>query len=133
MTKQTDESAFRERVRHYAEVLNPLFDSSLFMVSDRLFEFVCVLVRSAGVEGPDWDPWYESHATLEDLGNLARLDLPRELFPDPDRTRMRLSLLSYCHLTEMDLPYALVANLLRLRLGKKYDINPFSRPSCCHR
>ena len=34
-------------------------------------------------------------------------------------------MLSYCHLTEMDFPYVLIANLLRLRLGQKYDINPF--------
>jgi len=95
------------------------------MTSDRLFEYACVLVRAAGLQGQGWDPWYESQDTLDDLGNLSTLDLPPALFPDPARTRVRLSLLSYCHLTELDLPYSLVANLLRLRLGRKYDMTPF--------
>jgi len=95
------------------------------MASDRFFEFVCVLTRPGGIHGPDWDPWYESQAILDDLGNLATLELPQERLPNPDRTRVRLSLLSYCHLTEMDFPYKLLANLLRLRLGGKYDLEPF--------
>ena len=123
--KKSNESVFSNRVRHYAEILNPLFDTALFMTSDKLFEFVCVLVRPAGIQGPEWDPWYESQAMLGDLSNLAELDLPSALFHEPARTRVRLSLLSYCHVTEMDLPYVLVVNLLRVRLGKKYDISPF--------
>jgi hypothetical protein len=56
---------------------------------------------------------------------LAKLELPLERFLGPNRTRIRLALLSYCHLTEMDLPYALIANLLRNRLGRRYDTEPF--------
>jgi len=125
MTEKNKALLFKERQRHYAELLNPLFDSTLFMSSDRLFEFLCVLVRSGGAHGHGWDPWYESQAVLDDLGNLAKLDLPAEKFPEPNRTRIRLALLSYCHITEMDLPYSLIANLLRLRLGAKYDVEPF--------
>jgi hypothetical protein len=125
MTERVENTVFKERVRLYAEILNHLFDCSLFMRTDALFEFVCVLVRAEGIHGPDWDPWYESQETLDDLGNLATLDLPTALFPDPSRTRVRLSLLSYCHLTEMGFPYALVANLLRVRLGMKYNVAPF--------
>jgi hypothetical protein len=125
MTEEPSGRTFKDRARHYADVLNPLFDCTPFMKSDRFFEFVCALVRAGGAHGPEWDPWYESQATLDDLGNLAKLDLPTAIFPDPNRTRVRLSLLSYCHLTEMDFPYALVANLLRLRLGKKYCMSPF--------
>lgn len=123
--KNSGVPGFRERVRHYAEELNPLFDCAPHMASHRFFEFVCVLTRAGGVHGPDWDPWHESQATLDDLGNLATLDLPKELFPKPETTRVRLSLLSYCHLTEMDFPYSLIANLLRIRLGQKYDMMPF--------
>ncbi len=122
---ETAESAFRARIRHYAEILNPLFDPTPYREVNRLFEFVCVLVRSSGVEDAGWDPWYESQAILNDLQALSSLDLPVERFPEANRTRLRLGLLSYCHVTEMDLPYALLANLLRLRLGEKYDINPF--------
>ena len=48
------------------------------------------------------------------------------MFPFPRHTRARLALISYCHLIEMNFPYELLANLLRLRLGQKYSINPFS-------
>lgn len=113
------------RVRHYAEILNELFDPRPFMNVKRLFEFVCALVRAGGIQGPGWEPWHESKATIDDLQNLAAFDLPREKFPDPERTQARLALLSYCHITEMDLPYFLVANLLRLRLGQKYSMGPF--------
>lgn len=123
--KTSEQPAFQARIRHYAEILNPLFDTSGLMRIDRLFEFICTLVRAGGMRDAEWDPWYESQATLDDLGNLATLELPPNLFPDPARTRVRLSLLSYCHLTEMDFPYSLIANLLRLRAGKKYDISPF--------
>lgn len=95
------------------------------MASGRLFEFVCVLLRASGIHAAEWDPWQESRGTLDDLQRLASLDLVELGFPEPERTRVRLSLLSYCHITEMDFPYSLVANLLRLRLGKKYHVNPF--------
>ena len=125
MTNEPAQDVFRARIRHYAEILNPLFDPRPHMNTVRLFEFVCVLVRSSGIQDAGWDPWYESQATLNDLLGLASLELPADKFPEANRTRLRLGLLSYCHVTEMDMPYALLANLLRLRLGEKYDINPF--------
>jgi hypothetical protein len=106
------------RVRYYAEILNDLFDPRPHMNVERLFEFVCALVRAGGIQRPGWEPWYESKAVIDDLQNLAALDLPPEKFPDAERARARLALLSYCHITEMDLPYFLLANLLRLRLGR---------------
>ncbi|MEK9138113.1 MAG: hypothetical protein AAB393_13390, partial [Bacteroidota bacterium] len=83
------------------------------------------LVRSGGIELLPLDPWYESKAFVDDLRNLSEIDLPLQRFPAPEKTRMRLALQSYCHVTEMDLPYDLLANLLRLRLGQKYLIDPF--------
>jgi len=125
MSRQDSEAAFRGRIRHYAEILDPIFDPTPYRSILQLFEFVCALVRSSGMEDAGWDPWYESQAILNNLQSLAGLDLPADKFPEADRTRLRLGLISYCHVTEMDLPYALLANLLRLRLGEKYDINPF--------
>ena len=113
------------RVRYYAEVLNDLFDPRPHMKVERLIEFVCALVRAGGVQGPGWEPWYESKAVIDDLENLAAMHLPPEKFPNSERTRARLALLSYCHITEMDLPYFLLANLLRLRSGQRYSMGPF--------
>jgi hypothetical protein len=39
---------------------------------------------------------------------------------------MRLALLAYCHITEVDLSYFLLTNLLRVRLDQRYDLSPFS-------
>lgn len=116
---------FRERVRHFAEILNPLFWHDSFYDANVLFEYVCTLVRTGGMQDGGWDAYLESQATLADLKRLADMELPTETFPDAERTRTRLALISYCHLTEMDLPYFLLANLLRVRLGKKYDMRPF--------
>jgi hypothetical protein len=121
------------RIRHFAEILNPLFDPTIFMRTDRLFEFVCTLVRASGIHFGEWDPLLESVATLDDLRRLRGLDLANQGFPNPERTRLRLALLSYCHMTEMDFPYSLVANLLRLRLGRKYHVNPFGHLAVARR
>lgn len=122
----SDALHFAARKQHYATLLNDLFDPTPHMNTVRLFEFVCTLVRAGGLELGGIDPWYESRATIDDLSNLSGIDLPKERFPDPAKTRIRLSLLSYCTLTEMDPPYILLANLLRLRSGQKYQINPFA-------
>ncbi|MEO8052209.1 MAG: hypothetical protein ABI833_17505 [Acidobacteriota bacterium] len=113
------------RQRHYADILNDLFDPPPHMESHRLFEFICALVRAGGLELGGIDPWYESRAIIADLRNLSSLELPADRFPHPAKTQVRLALLAYCTLTEMDLPYMLLANLLRLRIGNKYHIDPF--------
>jgi hypothetical protein len=126
MTEEDSKTQFTARVRHFAEILNPLFDPTPYRDINQLFEFVCVLVRASGMQDAGWDSWYESQAILNDLQGLSKLDLPPDKFPESNRTRLRLGLLSYCHVTEMNLPYVLLANLLRLRLGQKYAMDPFA-------
>jgi hypothetical protein len=116
----------KSMMRHYADILNPLFWRNDFNRVDRLFELVCTFVRAAGMKDTGWDSHLESISLLDDLGNLCQLELPNDKFPEPDNTRVRLTLISYCHITEMNFPYDLVANLLRLRLGRKYCMSPFA-------
>jgi len=123
---QPSADEFKIRIRRYADILNDLFDPTPHMDVVRLFEFVCVLVRAGGIQGPGWDPWLESQAVMDDLKALMASAHKAENILDPERTEMRLALLSYCHITEVDLSYFLIANLLRLRLGKKYCMEPFS-------
>ena len=120
-----DSSFLSDRQKHYAAVLNDLFDPTPHMNTIRIFEFVCTLVRAGGLELGGFDPWYESKAIIDDMRNLSQLSLPAETFPDPLKTRIRLALVAYCTLTEMDLPYVIIANLLRLRCGEKYHLEPF--------
>jgi hypothetical protein len=72
-----------------------------------------------------WDPYLESRAVLDDLYALAKLNLPKDKFSDPNLTGCRLALLFYNHIVEMDAPYEVLANLLRFRLGKGYSPNPW--------
>ncbi len=116
-------------MRHYADILNPLFCHDSFDEIHVLFELVCTLVRAGGMKDTGWDSHLESIALLEDLSNLSLIDLPTDTFPAAENTRARLALISYCHMTEMDFPYDLVTNLLRLRLGKKYCTDPLAHLS----
>jgi hypothetical protein len=58
----TVDDDINERIRRYADILNELFDATRFNRIDHLFELVCTLVRAGGIQGPGWDPWYESKA-----------------------------------------------------------------------
>jgi hypothetical protein len=118
--------AFETRVRHYNDILCGLFKASRYNRPAHFFEFACALLRVAGHEGPGWDPWVESQALLADLRSLMKLAHSTDTLADPDRTEMRLALLSYCHIMEVDLTYTLIANLLRVSLGKRYDFSPFA-------
>src|ERR1700739_4852049 len=110
-----DSSFLSDPQKHYAAVLNDLRAPRPIMNTIRIFEFVCTLVRAGGLELGGFDPWYESKAIIDDKRSLCERDLPPERFPEPLKTRIRLALLAYCTLTEMDLPYVIIANLLRLR------------------
>ena len=112
-------------MRHFADILNPLFWHDDFYKMDRMFEWACTLVRAAGLKDTGWDSHTESLALLTDLTNLMHIDLPNDKFAQPADTNARLALISYCHVLEMDFPYELLANLLRLRLNLKYAMNPF--------
>ena len=116
----------KARIRHYADILNPLFWHDDFYRIDRFFELVCTMIRASGMKDTGWESHYESLAFLNDFKALGEIDLPQEKFLSPAQTRTRLALISYCHLIEMNLPYELLANLLRLRIGQKYAIDPFA-------
>lgn len=116
----------KTRMRHYADILNPLFWDAQFNQCHRVFEWACTMVRATGMRDTGWDSYTESVALLEDLSALMRLDLPKERFPYPDSTQARLALIAYSHMIEMSVPYELLANLLRLKLGLKYHTDPLA-------
>jgi hypothetical protein len=76
-----------------------------------------------------WDALLESQEFLDDIIALTQLELPAKPFKDPEKTRWRLALISYAHLTEMDVPYHILANLLRIRSHMTYVLNPFEEIS----
>jgi hypothetical protein len=122
---QPDLNPAKARVRHYADILNPLFWHDDFYRIDTFFELVCAMVRTSGMKDTGWESYYESLSFLRDFKGLGEIELPPEMFPNPAQTKTRLALISYCHLIEMNLPYELLANLLRIRIGMKYATDPF--------
>src|SRR5688572_2755002 len=121
MSDSAEESDFQRYVR----VLEPLFDAKQYMRVDRLFEYVCCLVRAGGIEAEDSDPIVETNALVDDLARLSKQPLDAQVFQSPERTRVRLALIAYCHVVEADFFYRILASLAKLRAGEKYDMDPF--------
>ena len=115
-----DEVDLESLIVQYCEILAPLFECQ----GDR-FDFILALLRAAAHEGAGWDTLTESFQVLDDLQILGVAELPHEHFAQPEVTRLRLSLLEYCHLVEMDAPYEILANLCRVRLGLAVSYSPF--------
>lgn len=82
------------------------------------FEYACSLLRIRGMEDPGWDPLHETHQLIQDM--LRLLNVPLLYF-----TQLRLALLTYCHLTEVDAIYSVIENLLLTIEGKRCSVEPF--------
>lgn len=105
----------------YLETLRPLF--SWEQVDP--MGLTCALVRAGGLESAPSDPLQESLETLNDLQALTTIALPADSFELPTRTSLRLRLLSYAHIVEMNAPYDVLGNLFRLKLGLPFSTRPF--------
>jgi hypothetical protein len=125
-TSERNGAAPVSRMRHYADILNPLFWQDDFNEVHRVFEWACTMIRATGMRDTGWDSYTESIALLSDLTQLMNLELPADRFSNPTNTQVQLALIAYSHMIEMSVPYELLANLLRLRLGMKYSIEPLA-------
>jgi hypothetical protein len=82
------------------------------------FEYACALLRIRGAESAGWDPLRETGALASDLLGLAQA-------PIHPHTRVRLGLLLYCHLTEVDAIYEVLENMLRAIDDQRCSAWPF--------
>ncbi len=105
----------------FVQVLSPIFTPQ----GVNTFAYACSLLRVGGMQDAGWDALLESQEILDDIIALTQLELPGESFKNPEKTRWRLALISYAHLTEIDAPYHILANLLRIRSSMTYVLNPF--------
>jgi len=117
---------FSRRVRRFADILNPLFAQQNTNSTSTLFEQVCTLVRAGGLKDTGWDSYSESKSLLDDLSRLMTRVENDNAFLNWEDTQARLALLSYGHMIEMNLPYELIVNLLRVRCGEQYCMEPFA-------
>ena len=82
------------------------------------FEFACSLLRIKGPKTIGWDSMYESQSLIQQIYRLAEDEIDEAL-------RIRLYLMLYCHITEMDAFYNVIVNLLRVCRGDRYCTEPF--------
>jgi len=82
------------------------------------FEYVCALLRIRGMEDEGWDPLEETQRLYNDIGSLMEAPLN-------DYARVRLGLLLYSHLTEVDAVYIVLANMVEIAAGERCVMNPF--------
>jgi len=87
------------------------------------FNFVLSLLRFDGMSIGHWDPMVEAREALSDFS-----DLIRQAAEDHDKAKRlyRLSLLVYCHATEISAPYEIVYNILNCVQGANYQMVPFA-------
>jgi hypothetical protein len=82
------------------------------------FEYACALLRVRGMEDFGWDPLEETAALFNDIGSLLEAPLT-------DYARVRLGLLLYSHLTEVDAIYQILGNMIEITAGERYVMDPF--------
>jgi hypothetical protein len=82
------------------------------------FEYASALLRIRGMEDAGWDPLEETQALYNDIGSLMEAPLH-------DYARLRLGLLLYSHLTEVDAIYEILMNMVEVTAGERCVISPF--------
>src|SRR5690349_4917615 len=82
------------------------------------FEYACTLLRIRGVESAGWDSLEETDQLFQDLTGLMNSPLK-------GNTQVRIALLLYSHITEVDAIYLVLANLVRVINGERYTMDPF--------
>ena len=82
------------------------------------FEYACALLRIRGMEGPGRDPLKETHLLIADMLGLMGGPLRED-------TKIRLALLTYCHLVEVDAIYGILKNMLRVLENERCSVEPF--------
>jgi len=112
MSKNNNQDTFGEKV---SVTMDELFAKAK---NKSEFEYVCALLRIRGFEDQGWDPLNETLELFNDMTNLIQAPLR-------DSTRLRICLLVYCHVTEVDAIYSIIENMLRIIEGERASTDPF--------
>ncbi len=100
----------------YFDCLNSLFNKAR---ETNEYEYICTLLRIRGEEDAGWDPLTETFLLTQDITTLLNAPLV-------GHTKIRLMLLLYSHLTEVDAVYIILENMLRIIENKPCHMSPFS-------
>lgn len=108
----------QQYTQEYFGYFNKLFNRA---AASGGLSYVCSLLRVAGIEEKNWDAAVEAEEASLDFSKLLEAAGKKK----QEKRTIRLGLLVYGHLTEMSMPYEVLANLLRCILGKPYAYYPF--------
>jgi hypothetical protein len=115
MSDQVATEAESQEANRTEVLLRPLF--TLARDKDE-FEYACSLMRLSTARVPGWDPLVESSRFIDELMSVAQMPLESD-------ARLRLGLVVYCHIIEMEAPYHMIANMARVATGERYSTHPF--------
>lgn len=106
---------FKESLEGYARALAPLFEKAQKTCE---FEFILTLLRVRGIEDAGWDAYENTEKAFNlILGQLKRIK--------DFETKRHLLLWLYGHTVEASEPYEIVANLINIVKGKRWNMNNF--------
>lgn len=107
-------SVRREYERTFGQVFSSAFNRDAFAV-------ICTVLRVGGMQDAHWDPFEETLDALNDCDWL----LVKGREERGAKCALRVALLIYCQLVEMNAAHEILANLLRIAEGKTYVVAPF--------
>jgi hypothetical protein len=94
----------------YLNIFDPAYCRAL---NKSEFELVSLLIRMRGIEGPGWDPFESTQATVRSVRRAIGL-------VDTFEAERTLQLWLYGHIVEASEPYEMLMNLTRIVDGKRY-------------
>lgn len=106
---------YAEALPRYLTAFDPAFEGAR---AGSEFEFVATLLRVRGIQAPGWDP-YET--TLRAIPRLVALHSAMPDRPESFETSRHLQLWIWGHIVEASEPYAILANLLDVATGGRFQ------------
>ena len=109
------QSDYRDALLKYFNCLDPLFEKAK---RECEFEFICSLLRVKGIDDVGWDSWENTVSFFDSLKNIRGKNKGKEI-------SLQLSLFLYAHIIEASEPYELLANLINIVNGGRYNSDNF--------
>lgn len=108
-------SEYKELFINYLNAFGPIFDRAKKTCE---FEFILTLLRVRGCSGPGWDPFESSQQIFKASSYLE--NKIKDFY-----VSRHFNLLLYAHIVEASEPYEILANLINICEGKRFNADNF--------
>jgi hypothetical protein len=106
----------KEKIIEYLDCIDPLFIKAKNINE---FEFICAILDFKGILEAGWDPWEEILNIFHFFSKLIKKVKYYEY-------TVYIMLWMYGLAVEANFPYKLIANLMNIILGFRYNLDPFN-------